>query len=70
MKKSILILIVIGALGWAVFDFVMSSDDSTEEEVVVSDDNIDSSSPEGVEDIDESDDEVGLETGDIPLISR
>ncbi|SDI57027.1 peroxiredoxin family protein [Natribacillus halophilus] len=64
MKKGILIVIVIGALGWAIFDFVMSSDDSAEENNTVLDDSVQSPPTEGAEESDESD-EFGLEEGEI-----
>lgn len=51
MKKAILIVVVIGMLGWAVYDFVISSNqgetaDSVEESEEVSNDKATSSSPE------------------------
>lgn len=51
MKKAILIVVVIGMLGWAVYDFVISSNqgetaDSVEESEEVSNDKTTSSSPE------------------------
>lgn len=64
MKRGILTLIVIGALGWAVFDFVSSSDDSAGEDDAISDDSTQSQPTEGAEEFDESN-EVGLEEGEI-----
>lgn len=51
MKKAILIVVVVGMLGWAVYDFVISSNqgetaDSVEESEEVSNDKATSSSPE------------------------
>jgi peroxiredoxin len=53
MKKAILIVIVVGMLGWAVYDFVISSGDKESAE-----------SEETEEDVAASD-EVGLERGQI-----
>ena len=63
MKKGILIVIVIGMLGWAIFDFVSSSDDTAVEEDAMSGNSITSpSTEESEEDVVESD-ETGLEKG-------
>ncbi|GAB3800334.1 peroxiredoxin family protein [Virgibacillus kimchii] len=63
MKAGIVIVIVLGMLGWAMFDFV-NTNDTSEEENTMSRDYITSSSPEESEEVVESG-KVGLERGDI-----
>src|SRR5699024_11045689 len=40
MKKWILVVVVVGLLGWAVYDFVISDDEATEEATTKEDDEV------------------------------
>ena len=69
MKKGILIVIIIGMLGWAVFDFISSSRERADEGNITSSDSItslplDDSNSNADEVVVESD-EIGLERGKI-----
>jgi peroxiredoxin len=66
MKIGIVIVVVLGMLGWAIFDFVGSSDDTAVEDDTMSGNSITSPSPDTgeSEEVVESD-EVGLERGEI-----
>ena len=69
MKKGILIVIIIGMLGWAVFDFISSSRERADEGNITSSDSItslplDDSNSNADEVVVESD-EIGLESGKI-----
>jgi peroxiredoxin len=63
MKKGIFIVIVIGMLGWAIFDFVSSSDDTAVEDDTMSGNSITSPSTEESEEDVVKSDETGLERG-------
>ncbi|WP_373895218.1 TlpA family protein disulfide reductase [Virgibacillus natechei] len=67
MKKAILVIVVVGMFGWAVYDFTSSTDEtSTEENNSSGGGAITSPTPDGEEDqVEESDDEVGISTGQI-----
>lgn len=69
MKKGILIVIIIGMLGWAIFDFISSSRENTAEGNITSNSGItslplDDSNANSDEVVVESD-EIGLERGKI-----
>ncbi|WP_339228741.1 TlpA disulfide reductase family protein [Oceanobacillus sp. FSL K6-2867] len=64
MKKAIPIVIVIGMLGWALFDFIGSSTNEEVENDAMSGNSITSPLEEDTEEVVESD-EVGLERGMI-----
>lgn len=64
MKKVVFMVIVIGMLGWAVFDFVSSSDDTAVEEDTMSGNSTNSLKTEKFTEGLESD-EIGLERGEI-----
>ncbi|UJL47189.1 TlpA family protein disulfide reductase [Virgibacillus sp. NKC19-16] len=66
MKKAILVLVVVGMFGWAVYDFTSSTDEtSTEENNNSGGGTITSPIPDGEEDQVEESDEVGISEGQI-----
>lgn len=65
MKKAILVLVVVGMLGWAVYDFSSSTDETSMEENSSGGGEITSPPPAGEEDQVEETDEVGISVGQI-----
>lgn len=66
MKKAILVLVVVGMFGWAVYDFSSSTDETSMEGNNSSGGGaITSPSPDGEEDQAEETDEVGISVGQI-----
>src|SRR5690625_6514126 len=67
MKRGIIIAVIVGMFGWAVYDFAIKSDDSNEAEqgdyLIEEESSIPLAEPEEQED--GEDQETGLEAGDI-----
>ena len=69
MKKGILIVIIVGMLGWAIFDFFGSSRERADEGNITSSDSITSLPPDDTnsnsDEVVVESDEIGLESGKI-----
>ncbi|GAB3044280.1 TlpA family protein disulfide reductase [Virgibacillus ainsalahensis] len=66
MKKAILVFVIVGMVGWAIYDFVSSTDDTAVQEDNSSDGaKITSPTPAGEEGQVEESDEIGISVGQI-----